>query len=217
MKTNTLIRVLQASFVAVLIAGVAFAGNNTLNVVSPGLGGTNFKLRLDFANDNNQLWVQADDPGCEETINIEWMHTTPGLIFDADDRIDSMLLRSEPTDPGGAANWIRCRTQVGNGSSTNNVRCSYQREDGKFQYIGTAGFNPNFEHTWRIEILRASAPAAADGNLKFYKNGGLVFERQNAINFNACYSRIRMGTGGPLNGTTDLSGPADFDEFVATR
>ncbi len=210
---------LVTSLALLLGVGAAVAGGNTLTVVSPGMGGSNFKMRVTLDGvSTNQVWVQDNTPVCEPTLNMEWMHTTPGpLIFDADDRIDSLLSRSEAADPPGARVEIRCRTQVGNGASTNNVRCSYRRDDGKFQFAGTAGFNPNFEHTWRLELVRESAPGAADGIIRFFKNGVLSFERLDATNSGACFSASRMGTGGPLLAGTDLTGTADFDSFVSTR
>ena len=216
MPNKTMSKVLQVAFVAVMITSVSF-GLNTLNVLAPGMEGTNFLMEIDFDGSNNQAWVQADDPACETTINTDYFYSTSNMILDANDRIDSFLLRSEPGDPGGADNWIRCLTQIGNGATTNNIRCSYHREDDKFQFIGNIGFNPNFDVNVRIEIIQASGLGTADGNIKVYKNGVLSFERMNATNFTACYSRIRWGTGGPLNANTVINGESQHDEFVATR
>jgi hypothetical protein len=165
----------------------------------------------------NQVWVQDNTPVCESTMNVEMRHTTPGLIFDADDRIDSLLVRAESGDPGGARTELRCRTQVGNGASTNNVRCSYRRDNGTFQFAGTAGFNPNFEHVFKVEFVKESAPGALDGIIRFFKNGVLSFERLDADNDTSCWSASRMGSSGNLTATTDLVGPADFDDFISTR
>ncbi len=214
-----------AASVLLLGAGVALAGGNTLSVVSPGMNGTNFKLRVTFNNDDNQVWVEDKTPVCEETINVDWWHTTPGLIFDADDRIDSLLVKGEQADPGGGVSWLRCRTQVGNGATTNNIRCSYRRENGSYQFAGTAGFNPNFEHSWRVEIIKDSVPGfgTGDGVIRFFKDphldpgGEPVFVREFADNFNACFSAERMGTSGILTADTVLMGVADFDEFISTR
>lgn len=207
-----------ATLVLLSVAGAASAGSNTLTVVSPGMGGSNFKMRVTLDGvSTNQVWVQDNTPVCESTLNMEWTHTTPGLIFDADDRIDSLLSRSEAADPPGARVEIRCRTQVGNGATTNNVRCSYRRDNGTFQFAGTAGFNPNFEHDWKLELVKESGPGAADGIIRFYKNDVLSFERLNATNSGACFSASRMGTGGPLLAGTDLTGVADFDSFISTR
>ncbi len=216
---RTFAKILLITSLALLVGvGAAVAGGNTLTVVSPGMDGTSFKMRVTLDGvSTNQVWVQDNTPVCEPIINMEWMHTTPGLIFDADDRMDSLLSRSESTDPPGARNEIRCRTQVGNGATTNNVRCSYRRDDGKFQFIGTAGFNPNFEHTWRLELVKESAPGAADGITRFFKNDGLVFERLDATNSGACFSASRMGNTGNLVAGVDLTGTADFDSFVSTR
>jgi hypothetical protein len=205
---------LAASLALLVTTGVALAGGNTLSVVSPGIEG-NFRMRIvSDGVSSNQVWVQDNTPTCESTFNVEWQFETVGVNLDADDSATIMLIRQEvPAD-----NTLRCidREQVSS-PSNNQVRCSVKLDTGQFRFIGQAGYNPNFDVTFKFELVKESAPGAGDGIARFYKNDVLQDERFDLTNSIPCWDSSRMGFTQPLNAATRPVGNFDFDSFISTR
>lgn len=211
-----------AALAVVLAAASAYAAN-TLAVTSPGLGGTNFKLEINLDGvDNSQKWVQDDTPTCEPTYNVEWDFATPDLSageLDLDDNYTVFLGRQESP----ASNEIRCllRSQPG-GAFNPQVRCSVRESNGvggtRLRYIGQSAYNPGFEHKFRFELVKASAPGVADGQANFYRDGNLVFSRTDLDNGDRCWDMQRLGLGQPVPANS-LGRPheQDYDNFVSTR
>lgn len=213
MRTHTKILVV-ASLALLVGAGIAFAGGNTLSVVSPGIDG-NFKMRVTSDGvSNNQVWVQDNTPTCESTYNVEWKIGAGIPNLDSDDQVTAMLIRQEvPAD-----NTVRCiDRESASAPSNNQVRCSVKENGGNFRFIGQSGYNPNFNHTFRFELVRESAPGAADGVGRLFRDGVLQNERSDLQDANPCWDSARMGFTQPLNANTRPVGNFDFDSFVSTR
>lgn len=196
-------------------AGVALAGGNSLAVTSPGLEGSDFKLSvtLDGAS-TNQTWVQDNTPVCEETYNWEIELKTPDLLLDADDKVVVVNIRQEaPAD-----SIIRCTLiQAANGNN-NALNCLHRREGGNFQFAGRLPYGLNAEPTVRMEVVRDSiAGAGGDGTVRLFKNGVLLFEKNNRDNNGTCIDRFRMGQTANILTPTPPNGDLEFDEVVTTR
>lgn len=205
---------LVASLAVLLGASIAQAGGNTLTVVSPGIDG-NFKMRVTSDGvSNNQVWVQDNTPTCESTYNVEWKMGAGLVNYDSDDQPTVLLIRqATPAD-----NTLRCIDREQAGAPANNqVRCSVKENAGNFRFIGQSGYNPNFNHTFRFELVKESAPGAGDGVARFYRDGVLQNERSDLQNATPCWDSARMGFTQPLNAATRPVGNVDFDSFVSTR
>lgn len=223
-------QVLKVTTFAVLAAVLAVASvhaANTLAVTSPGLGGSNFKLAITLDGvDNSQKWVQDNTPVCETTYNVDYDVATfdlsPGEL-DLDDNYTVFLGRQDSP----ASNEIRCllRSQPG-GNFNPQIRCSVReaRPGGgtRLRYIGQSAYNPSFEHTFRFELVKASAPGTADGQSRFFRdpdtNPAPVFERMDLDNGDRCWDAQRLGLGQPVPSVAlGRAFEMDFDNFVSTR
>jgi hypothetical protein len=216
-----------AAAVVLVFATGAMAGNNNLQVTQPGLNGTGNKLDANIVADDNQIWVQDNTPTCESTYNVEWWmdSTLAAGDLDTDDNLSVMLIRS--VAPAG--NSVRCLLQAqpcGSPPCNPQVRCSTRWNDNKIRFIGQSAFNPNFEHSFRFELVRdtdGGGVGTANGIARFYRDGDLKFSRSDINNddtatFSTCFDSARMGIGQPVPGNTGpLTETISFDEFVSTR
>lgn len=218
------LKVTAVAALTILLGAAASQAANTLAVTAPGLDGTAFKLEINLDGvDNSQKWVQDDTPECEATYNVEWGTATPDLTageLDLDDNYTVFLGRQVT---GGASNEIRCllRSQPG-GALNPQVRCSVREADGmggtRLRFIGQSAYNPNFEHTFRFELVKASAPGVSDGQANFYRNGNLEFSRSDLNNGDRCWDSQRLGLGQPVPANSlGRVFEMDFDNFVSTR
>jgi hypothetical protein len=215
--------------VVLVFATGAMAGGNNLQVTSPGLNGTNFKLDANIvAGQSNQIWVQDNTPTCESTYNVEWYSATPTVApgdFDTDDNLSVMLIRSEAP----AGNAVRCLMRAqpcGTPPCNPQVRCSVRWNDNKIRFIGQSAFNPNFEHVFRFELVRDTdlgGPGTANGIARFFRDGNQAFSRSDidnddTVSVSTCWDSARMGIGQPVPGNTvGIAETLSFDEFVSTR
>ncbi|MEZ5331655.1 MAG: hypothetical protein R2991_06300 [Thermoanaerobaculia bacterium] len=220
-----ILKVTALAAFAALLAVASVQAANTLAVTSPGLNGSNFKLEINIDGvDNSQKWVQDDSPTCEDTYNVEWRMATPDLSageLDLDDNYTVFLGRVDPAT-GPTTNKIRCllRSQPG-GAFNPQVRCSVREDNGSgshLRYIGQSAYNPNFEHVFRFELVKESAPGAGDGQATFYRDGAQVFSRSDLFTEGECWDSQRLGLGQPVPGVAlGRAFETDYDDFVSTR
>lgn len=211
--TNAVLVVLLA---VALGASAALAGGNTLTVVSPGLDGTNFKMRCHSDGvSNNQVWVQDDSPVCESTYNWEMQLATPGLLLDADDKVIAVLVRQEIP----ATNAIRCTLRQAPNGNNNEINCLTLQDNGTFRFAGKFGYSLNATPGARMELVKDSGPG--DGIVRFFKiTAGVPSLQHEGLDYDnstLCWDRFRMGFTQPLAASTRPVGDFDFDNVVETR
>jgi len=216
------LRISAVVALAILLGAAVTLAANTLEVSSPGLDGSNFKLEINTDGiDNSQKWVQDDSPECEATYNFEFGFATPDLAageLDLDDNY-SVFLGRQVT--GGASNEIRCllRSQPG-GAFNPQVRCSVREDNGvggtRLRFIGQSAYNPSFEHSFRVELVKDTG--LGDGSAIFYRDGVQVFSRNDLANDDRCWDAQRLGLGQPIPANSlGKAFEMDFDNFVSTR
>lgn len=192
------------------------AGGNTLQVTSPGLEG-NFKLEaISDGVSANAVWVQDNTPACELTYNAEWLTKT--VLLDADDQVMVFEVRSEAGEPNGPAVEVRCVLRRQPGSAVNNqIRCSARQDSGGFRRFGAAPYGVASDHSFRVELVRASAPGAVDGIARLYRDGVLRGEIVDLDNDTRCLGAGRIGITQPLNAATRPVGSFQFDSYSSSR
>lgn len=226
-------RFVSLTLIGFLCAAGAFAGGNMLQVTSPGLGGTNFKLDVDIVSTaNNEAWVRDKSPVCEGIYNAEWIIDTPTLNpgdLDTDDNLSVMLLRSSVEDGNPNGNNMRClvRSRCQSPPCNPQLRCSIlELVNGqpRLTVFGQSGFNPSIENTFRVELVRdTDVGGNPNGIARLFRNGQLRGERLDVDNDlvslpQSCVDEVRLGLAERLRSNTiGVAETLSFDEFVSTR
>jgi len=218
-------RALSLLAIASLVTMAANAGSTSLDVNAGAALEGSFGLEVIFASSTGLAYVQDDTPNDEATYNAEYRLTVDGdnlqiaVANDASSRHEVFRARNP-------ANLIRmeihCRVAPG-GPGTGNcgtgndgqwrAKSYYRRDNNTWGFCGQVGFVPTGNTTYSVEWGQGTG--AADGFMRFFKNGDLVRECTGIDNDDRGVNTARLGAPGRVD--TGTSGSSYMDSFVSTR